>query len=366
MCNSRTGPLQGQPSRGSLAGLDRSQVRGWAASVGEPAFRGDQIFHWIHAMGVTDPSAMTNLPPALRERLAQTGAAALPAEAARVVADDGTVKVAFALEDGYVIESVIIPQDDSEDGPATGRATLCVSTQVGCGVRCRFCRSGREGFRRNLAPAEILAQVIGARRIAAGSGDRVNRVVFMGMGEPLDNLEAVETAIRILVDKRGEAFPQRKIVISTIGRPDGIRRLGDLFGGRLGLAVSVHAVDPAVRARLMGPGHESDLESILNAMRDYPLPPRDRITVEIVLVAGVNDSARQAAALASALHGIRARVNLIPLNAFEGVGLEPPSGQAVAAFRQILLDRGIDVLLRRRRGAQVLASCGQLAFGRAH
>jgi 23S rRNA (adenine2503-C2)-methyltransferase len=265
------------------------------------------------------------------------------------------LKLCLGLEDGYRVESVILAP---EPGDEASGSTLCVSTQVGCRVRCRFCRSGAQGFRRNLETAEIVGQVAEARTRSA-----IGRVVFMGIGEPLDNTDAVVSSIRILADDVGAAFALRRLVVSTIGRPDGIRRLGEEFEGRVGLAVSLHAADPATRARLVGSRDAPGPDEVLEAVRAYPLPPRQRVTIEVVLARGVNDSEEHAAELAQALRGLRCRVNLIPVNPFGGLDLEAPAEVDVLRYQRRLARSGPPVFVRKRRGARILAGCGQLAFG---
>jgi len=312
----------------------------------------------MHVSGVLDPRAMTNLPAGLREALAAVLDFSAPRVVDRMSSGDGTAKLSVELADGYRVESVLIPPLEGDGQEA---ATLCVSTQVGCRVRCRFCRSGREGFRRNLDASEIVGQAAAARH----EGGRIGRVVFMGIGEPLDNEQMVHRAIRILSDEEGTALAARRLVVSTIGRPEAMIRLGEAFEGRVGLAVSLHAADLDRRARLVGEGRAAGPAEVLEAARAYPLPPRERVTVEVVLVAGVNDSPSAAAGMAAALRGLRCRVNLIPLNPFEGLDMEPPGLRAVQAFRERLESSGLPVFVRRRRGARILASCGQLAFGRS-
>ncbi|MBW2262236.1 MAG: 23S rRNA (adenine(2503)-C(2))-methyltransferase RlmN [Deltaproteobacteria bacterium] len=343
-------------SREPALGLTREDLRLHVSRLGAQAFRGDQVFRWMHASGVLDPSAMNNLPRELRESLADGLDFAAPRVVDRVSSGDGTEKISLELADGYRIESVLIL---SSEGDEQAAVTLCVSTQVGCRVRCRFCRSGLEGFRRNLEASEIVGQVAAARL----DGARINRVVFMGIGEPLDNEEMLHRSIRILSDGEGVALAPRRLVVSTVGRPEAMIRLGEAFGGRVGLAVSLHAADPGLRARIVGAGRAAGPAEVLEAARAYPLPPRERVTVEVVLVRGLNDSALAAADLAAALKGLRCRVNLIPLNPFEGLDMEPPGRQTVQAFQGLLDSAGFPTFVRRRRGARILASCGQLAFG---
>lgn len=345
-----------RPSRLSLLGAERAELRQLATRLGEEAWRGDQVFHWIHASGVFDPASMTNLPRALRERLAGSIDSACPRVVESQDGGDGTVKLCLGLPDGYRVESVVIPR---EEGEADAGLTLCVSTQVGCRLRCRFCRSGAGGFRRDLTSAEIVGQVLMAR----GLGNRIGRVVFMGIGEPLDNYESLARSIRILSDEQGCGLALRRLVVSTIGRPDGIRRLGHEFGGRVGLAVSLHAGDPDTRAALVGSRDCPGLPQVMEAVRAYPLPARERVTIEAVLVRGENDSPAHARRLGKLLGGLRCRVNLIPLNPFEGLDLAPPREREVARFQDELARLGLPVFVRKRRGERILAACGQLAFG---
>ena len=311
----------------------------------------------MHAAGVLDPGRMTNLPAGLRSALAGALDFGPPRIADRVGSDDGTSKLALELADGFRVEAVLIPPagSDGHAGP-----TLCVSTQVGCRVRCRFCRSGAAGFRRDLEASEIVGPLVAAR----SSGESVERVVFMGIGEPLDNEDALHATLRILMDASGAALSARRLVVSTVGRPEAMGRLGEAFGGRVGLAVSLHAADPDLRARLIGRGRAAGPDEVLEAARAYPLPPRERVTVEVVLVGGVNDSPAAASDLATALGRLRCRVNLIPLNPFEGLDLSPPAAPVVQAFRERLDAAGLPTFVRRSRGSRIQASCGQLAFGR--
>jgi 23S rRNA (adenine2503-C2)-methyltransferase len=349
---------ESSPSPEPALGQTRESLRRLASRLGEQAFRGDQVFRWMHRSGVLDPGDMTNLPRDLRDALARQLDFGAPRLVDRVSAGDGTEKLSLELEDGFRIESVLIPPSQADGQDAV---TLCVSTQVGCRVRCRFCRSGDAGFRRNLHASEIVGQLV----VARGLGARVGRVVFMGIGEPLDNEEMLHGSIRILSDPEGAALTTRRLVVSTFGRPGALARLGEAFGGRVGLAVSLHAADPELRARLVGKGRAAQPGEVLAAARAYPLPARERVTVEVVLVGGLNDSIAAADELASALAGLRCRVNLIPLNPFEGLAMVPPGGTAVEAFRSRLDAAGLPTFVRRRRGSRILASCGQLAFGRA-
>jgi 23S rRNA (adenine2503-C2)-methyltransferase len=329
--------------------------------LGEPAYRGEQLFSWVHAKGVLRADEMTNLPSGLREVLAARLDLSVPAVRARIEAGDGTTKITMGLHDGFMIETVLIPRSDEAGGVES--RTVCVSSQVGCAVRCRFCRSGQEGFKRNLDAAEIVAQVH-AVRWQLCQGRVPERVVFMGIGEPLDNIDEVVQSIRILADERGAAIPTGRITVSTVGNPEAIRALALEFGGKLGLALSLHSVIAQTRAQLIGSRNAPDVREILSALREYPLGTRERVTVEIVLVAGLNDTPAEAAAMALALHGLRCRVNIIPLNPFDGLALGPPAERSVLDYQKMLSDRGFPTFVRRRMGDGILAACGQLAFGR--
>ncbi len=344
-----------------VLGLPRAMLREIFEGRGVRGYRANQLFSWVHAAGVLDPASMTDLPLGLREDLGAWLDMSEPRVIDRVEDDQGTVKLLLGLADGYGIEAVVLPKDDEAETTST---TLCISTQVGCRVGCMFCRSGAEGFRRNLDAAEVVAQAHAARA-ADPRAHPPSRIVFMGIGEPMDNYEAVATAIRILTDEQGLAMAHRRIVVSTVGRVRGIRRLAEDFEGRVGLALSLHSADPEVRAQLVGKGVLPDPGPALAALREYPLPAREKFTVEIVLVMGLNDSPGQARLVAAALRGLRCRVNLIPLNPFEGLDHSPPDQDVVEKYATILRGSGLATFVRQRRGHAILAACGQLAFGRS-
>jgi 23S rRNA (adenine2503-C2)-methyltransferase len=375
------------PARRPLE-LSRKDVERIVADLGQPRYRADQILGWIHGRGILDADAMTNLPLALREALRgawRPGTDEIVADVGTSV--DGTTRIDLRLRDGACTQTVLIPEapaaedDDAEDEPprqaprpAAGRPsepvaaaqgprlfTQCLSTQVGCVFGCAFCRSGSGGFERNLTAGEILAQRHWARQALEGPGV-IARTVVMGIGEPLHNLEALLAALALLTDPKAGDVSPRRFTVSTIGLPEGIRRLGDVFGGRIGLAWSLHAADEETRRRLLPGASRRPLTEVVAALRAYPLPPRRRITVECVLVDGVNDSVRHARDVARLLSGLRCKANLIPFNAWEGsrAELAPPSPEAVFAYQETLAAAGISVFVRRPRGADVLAACGQL------
>ena len=355
----------------------------WSAALaaqGERAFRALQVFRWIHAKGELDPARMSDLPPALRASLATGGLAPVLAVADVRRATDGTRKVLFRLHDGLTIESVLIPSvsgpgsaasddadaaaaedDDDAAQPERVRVTQCISTQVGCAMGCVFCASGVAGLKRNLGPEEIVAQVL-AGRAALEPGEELRNVVLMGMGEPLHNYDATARALRLLVHGQGVGLSTRRVTVSTSGLVPEIERLGRDFGGQIGLAVSLHAADDETRTRLMPINRKYPLGDLLEALRAYPLPARRRITIEYTLVAGSNDDVAGAKRLARVLRGIPVKINLIPMNPIDASTLGPPASGGVEAFQRVLLDAGYSCFVRRRRGDDVSAACGQLAL----
>lgn len=384
-------------ARTGLLGVARETIEACIGRLGQPRYRADQVLGWVYARGVVDPAAMTDLPRALREALAaEFGAQPDTRPAATETSADGTVKVTVELADGATTEAVLIPEttgeeDDDETGeddaassrslrtarrgrcPPSPAYTLCLSTQVGCAFRCVFCRSGSRGLVRHLAAREILAQLHWARAFLDGRGS-IARIVLMGIGEPLHNPAGVLPALRLLTDARAAAFSGRRVTVSTVGVPEGIRRLADTFGGRIALAWSLHAADEATRRRLLPVAARRPVRETLEALRDHPLPPRRRITVECVLAGDVNDTERHARDVARLLGGLRCKVNLIPFNPWrepagaaattDGEPLRPPEPERVEAYRRVLAAAGLSAFVRRPRGADILAACGQL-LGRA-
>jgi 23S rRNA (adenine2503-C2)-methyltransferase len=338
---------------------------------------------------------MTDLPRDLRDSLAELGLGQVLAVTDVRRAQDGTRKLLARLGDGATVETVLIPglpaapqplpspispldgdvddtvDDDEDDGPANRpvdaaeeghvRVAQCISTQVGCAMGCAFCASGVAGWKRNLGADEIVAQVI-AGRSRLESGERLRSVVFMGMGEPLHNYDATVRAIRLLSHSAGVGLSTRRITVSTSGLIPEIARLGREFDGHIGLAVSLHAADDETRSRLMPVNRKYSLGALIAALRAYPLPRRRRITIEYALIAGRNDRASDATKLARLLRGIPVKVNLIPMNQIVESDLRPPSMAVVLAFQRVLCERGYSCFIRRRRGADVDAACGQLAL----
>ena len=365
-------------------------VRSWG---GRP-FHARQLFRWLHARGVLKPDQMTDLPRELRTNLLGLELDRAFKVVGAVRSADDTRKLLLRLNDGATVETVLIPgvtggrrdlpspvaalleldadaaaadgDEEEEDTPVEGndasvRVTQCVSTQVGCAMGCVFCASGVAGLKRQLGADEIVAQVIagGAHLDAA---ERLSNVVFMGMGEPLHNYDATARALRLLMHPDGAALSARRITVSTSGLVPEIERLGADFGGNVGLAVSLHAADDETRSRLMPINKKYPLPVLMGALRDYPLRRRRRITIEYTLVAGRNDDLAQAKKLCKLLRGLAVKVNLIPMNPIGSGTLGPPPQERVLEFQRVLCDAGYSCFIRRRRGDDVSAACGQLAL----
>jgi 23S rRNA (adenine2503-C2)-methyltransferase len=324
------------------------------AELGVPDYRSRQVLAWVYGRGATDPAAMSDLPRDLRERLAERLAG--PALETRQISRsaDGTVKMLLQLHDDEVVEGVLIPDDD--------RLTLCVSSQVGCGMGCGFCATARLGLRRNLRVEEIVGQIVRAREVLAGEKvgcGQLTNLVFMGMGEPLHNLDRLLAAIEILTAPWGLAISPRRITVSTVGLVPQMRRL--LESTKVHLAVSLSATTEEKRRELMPVTKRYGLAELMETCRTLPLPRRKRITFEYVMLAGENDSDQDARRLVGLLHGIRAKVNLILFNPFPGAGFAPSPRDRVERFQALLLQHGVHATIRESRGPDIAAACGQLA-----
>lgn len=315
-----------------------------------PPFRAAQLFDWIHAKGILDADKMTNLPDSLKTELAQSGVLN-PVQAGDVfTSSDGTRKIEILLNDGKVVETVLIPEQN--------KLTQCISSQVGCSVGCEFCRSGKFGYERNLTAAEIVGQVLIARKFYK-TEEVLTNVVFMGIGEPLHNYDNVVRVYKLLCHPQGLNLSTRKVTISTAGIIAGIEKLGQDMLGKAALAISLHAADESTRKKLV-PGMKATPKEIVAVLKRYPLPKRRRFTIEYVLVKGVNDSIQDALDLVKLLSSIPVKINLLPLNPHDLSDLEPPDEASVLAFQQILVSKGLSVFLRKRRGDDINAACGQL------
>lgn len=341
-----------------LKNLTQAGLIAFAESLGQPAFRGKQIMGWLYRPGITEFSQMTDLAKVFRNILEEKAFVSRFTDPLIEKSDDGCVKFGFRLSDGNIIESVLIPEPD--------RNTLCISSQVGCAMGCSFCLTGTMGFKRNLTPSEIVNQICGARDYLLAQPkelligpDRVTNVVYMGMGEPLNNLENVLASLSIITEQKGLDLTSRRITVSTCGIVPKMRELGEK--SPVNLAISLHAVNDETRRRLMPINDRYSIDELLDACRDFPMPKRKRIMFEYILLKGINDSDRDARELARKLSGIPCKINLLPYNESPGLPYESPGMKRLLAFQQILLDAHYTVFIRNSRGSDISAACGQLA-----
>ncbi|MHB8763025.1 MAG: 23S rRNA (adenine(2503)-C(2))-methyltransferase RlmN [Deferrisomatales bacterium] len=332
-----------------LLDLDVAGFEAFFGGLGERPFRARQVMHWIYKRGVLRFDQMTDLARDLRERLEGSAVIDLPRVADQRTSADGTRKLVLELADGERVETVLIPDED--------RLTLCVSSQAGCAMGCTFCRTGSGGLSRHLSAGEIVGQVLLGQTLA-GPGSRVTNVVFMGMGEPLHNLDAVVRAFRILSSDHGLTITRRRLTVSTCGLVDALGRLpAEVLPS---LAVSLNATTDEVRDRIMPVNRRWPIAELLGALRALPLPARGRYTIEYVLLGGVNDSLDDARRLVRLLSGLRCKVNLIAYNPHAESPFRAPEPEAVEAFQSHLLAKNFTAVLRRSRGQDILAACGQL------
>jgi 23S rRNA (adenine2503-C2)-methyltransferase len=333
-----------------LFSLLPDELEALARRLGADAYRGRQLAAWLFTKGVYDFQAMSNLPKEFRARLAEEAFVGVP-EVERVVPSrDGSQKLVLRLADGARIHAVLMPDRD--------RLTLCLSTQVGCGFACAFCFTGTMGLLRNLSAGEIVGQLAAVRR-TLDPDTRITHLVFMGMGEPLANYEATVKALRLLTLPEAFGYSPRRITVSTVGLVSGLKKLAK-ENLKVNLAISLHATMDAVRGRLMPVNKSWPLEDLLATCRRFPLPVRQRMTFEYVLLDGVNDSPEDAIRLTRLLRGIRAKVNLIPFNAWEGSEFRRPPLEGILAFQAILQEHGITATVRWSKGEDIGAACGQL------
>jgi 23S rRNA (adenine2503-C2)-methyltransferase len=335
----------------NLLDLLPAEIDALVESLGAARYRGEQIARWIYGQGVTDFARMTNLPRELTQALQEHARVDVPAIERQTPSQDGSQKFVFRFADGARVQSVLMPDGD--------RLTLCVSTQVGCGFACTFCFTGTKGLERNLSAGEIVGQVLGAASTLP-AGQRLTHIVYMGMGEPLANYAATVKSLRLLTDPRAFGFSPRRITVSTVGLVTGIERLAR-ENLRVNLAISLHATSNETRNRLMPVNKGFAIEELLAACRRFPLPFRQRMTFEYVLLDSVNDSVQEARELARLLKGIRAKINLIPFNDWQGAGFARPPLSRILAFQSALLERGITATVRWSKGEDIGAACGQLS-----
>jgi 23S rRNA (adenine2503-C2)-methyltransferase len=338
------------PEKPNLFGLDRGALEAVVSGFGEPVYRARQLYTWLYRKRARSFSEMSNLSKPLRTRLATAYVLEWPCVAETQLSYDGTRKFLFRLHDGTTIESVYIPEQT--------RRTICISTQAGCPLKCAFCLTGIAGFKRNLRSWEILGQVA---RVMEETPERPLpwNVVVMGMGEPLLNYQATVAALRILMDPEGFAIAPKKLTLSTVGILPALEALMR-ERARPNLAISLHAPNPALRRELMPIEQKYGLADVIAAAQRYPIPRGGRVTYEYVLLHGVNDSEEHAKQLARLLAGQRAKLNLIPLNPAAEIPFSAPTPAAVDAFCRVLAKSQLTVSVRRPRGQDILAACGQL------
>lgn len=346
-------------ARTNLLDFDRQGLENFFAGLGEKPFRARQILQWVYQRNVDDFAEMSDLSKALRARLGEVAEIRLPAVALDQKSDDGSRKWLLQLADGNCIETVYIPAGD--------RATLCVSSQVGCALNCSFCSTAQQGFNRNLTTGEIIGQVLVASRSLQAdgvtcneNGRAISNVVMMGMGEPLLNFDNVVAAMRLMLDDLAFGLSKRRVTLSTSGVVPELDRLREACD--VALAVSLHAPDDALRDELVPINRKYPIKELMAACKRYVEDgTRRRVTFEYVMLDGVNDSDDHARALAKLLRGVPAKVNLIPFNPFPGTRYTRSPAERIARFQQIIVDAGLVTITRKTRGDDIDAACGQLA-----
>jgi len=340
----------------NLLGLNRQQLEAKLATLGEKPFRAVQLQKWIHQQGVTDFDQMTNISRPLRERLKEVAEIRPPKIRECFDASDGCYKWIVEVESGSGVEMVYIPE--------AGRGTLCISSQAGCSLDCSFCATGKQGFNSDLTSAEIIGQLwLANRELGSFSKQiprRITNVVMMGMGEPLLNFDRVMTSLSIMMDDNCYGLSKRRVTVSTSGVVPGIRRMREFTDASL--ALSLHAPNDALREQLVPLNRRYPIREVLASVRDYLDSLQDSrvVTIEYILINGVNDHRQHARELAELLRTLPCKINLIPFNPFEGSGYQRSSNNAISTFRKLLQDAGYTVTIRTTRGDEIGAACGQL------
>jgi 23S rRNA (adenine2503-C2)-methyltransferase len=340
----------------SLLGVTLSQLETALKDMGEPAFRAKQVHEWLFKRRVTSFDAMTNLPAGLRQKLAASYSLRSMTSATVSGSADTTRKFLLRLHDGRYVETVLIPANPALYGEKSDRLTLCVSSQVGCAYDCKFCASGLAGFTRNLTAGEIVEQII---QVEEAVNDRIDNLVFMGMGEPLANFTNLLAAIEILNAPWGVGIGARHMTISTSGVVPNIKKLAD-FPLQVRLAISLHGATDAVRDQIMPVNRKYPLAELQDALHHWFQKRKQHLTLEFILIQGVNDTPEQAQRLAKIAYPLRAKVNLIPYNTVDGLQWVRPTEPVMERFYQILTGAGVTATLRREKGHDIAAACGQL------
>lgn len=353
-------------NRTNLKALDEEALNEFVASQGLPSYRAGQLMHWIYDKRARELDEITVLSKDLRARLSRVAYIGNLELLEEKSSSDGTIKYLFKLEDGETVESVLIP-DEPDGAGDRGRLTLCVSSQAGCAMGCTFCLTGRVGLKRDLMAHEITDQIISVERAIApgppglpGPPRRVTNVVFMGMGEPLRNLEEVCKSLKLITGPMG--ISRQRVTVSTAGVAPAILELAQKAPG-VNLAVSLNAATDDVRSRIMPLNRRYPIRELFDALRRYPMPKRSRVTFEYVLLKGVNDSIEDARALVHLVKSVPSKVNLISFNEHEGCEYRRPTREAVRKFQETLARGGVPVFIRKSMGADILAACGQLMAG---
>ena len=332
-----------------LKGMDREEMENFAASIGLEAYRGRQVFRWIYQNGAESIDEMTDLSKKIRQGLSRLTSINKLILKNRVESKDGSSKFLFGLNDNLNIESVLIPEKN--------RVTLCVSSQAGCAVGCRFCATGKMGFMRSLDAGEIVDQLLQAQKY---SERKISNVVFMGMGEPMLNLKSVLKACNIMNDINGPSLAQKKMTISTVGIIRGLKKFID-NAHRLGLAISLHSADEETRKKIIPAAESNSLNDILSLAKLYTEKTGRRVYFEYLLLGGLTDTINDAKNLVKAIHGIPCKINLIKYNPVGGLPYKEPRTEDIEKFRDYLYPRTYAVMIRESRGADISGACGQLA-----
>ena len=340
----------------SLTGLSHEELTSWLKEQGEPAFRANQILDWMWKKKADSIDAMSNLPATLRAKLASSFRLTSLTHTHTQGSADTTRKFLFKLHDGRYVESVLIPANPALYGGASDRRTLCVSSQVGCAYGCKFCASGLAGFTRNLDASEIAGQVLAAEQL---SKERVDNIVFMGMGEPLANINNLLAAINLITNEKTLHLGARHLTISTSGLVPQIRQLAE-HPQQIRLAISLHGATDEIRQQIMPVNRKWPLAELFDALDYWNSRKNQKLTLEYILIENINDSLEQATILARVARRLHAKVNLIPYNTVEGLEWKRPNDQQCRAFRDILKNAGVQATLRLEKGHDIDAACGQL------